>query len=140
MTQAGSLQGKKGLIVGIANEQSIAWGCARAMRDAGAELAVTWFNDKARVYVEPLARRLDADIAMALDVEQPGAIEAVFEVIAARWERLDFVLHSIAFAPLRPAWTGRRLFARRVRACDGHLLPFIRAHGAGCRALDGRGR
>ncbi|KFI08504.1 enoyl-ACP reductase FabI [Massilia sp. BSC265] len=119
MTQAGSLQGKKGLIVGIANEQSIAWGCARAMRDAGAELAVTWFNDKARAYVEPLARRLDADIAMALDVEQPGAIEAVFEAIASRWGRLDFVLHSIAFAPRsdlhgRVADCSREGFARAM--------------------------
>jgi enoyl-[acyl-carrier protein] reductase I len=99
MMQSLSLQGKKGLIVGIANEQSIAWGCGRALRDAGAELAVTWFNEKARPYVEPLARGLDADIAMALDVEQPGALEAVFDAIAARWGRLDFVLHSIAFAP-----------------------------------------
>lgn len=99
MMQSHSLQGKKGLIVGIANEHSIAWGCGRALRDAGAELAVTWFNEKARPYVEPLARQLDADIALGLDVEQPGALEAVFDAIATRWGRLDFVLHSIAFAP-----------------------------------------
>lgn len=99
MSQSLSLQGKKGLIVGIANEHSIAWGCGRALRDAGAELAVTWFNEKARPYVEPLARQLDADIAMALDVEHPGALEAVFDAISMRWGRLDFVLHSIAFAP-----------------------------------------
>ena len=99
MSQSLPLQGKKGLIVGIANEHSIAWGCGRALRDAGAELAVTWFNEKARPNVEPLARQLDADIAMALDVEQPGALEVVFEAISMRWGRLDFVLHSIAFAP-----------------------------------------
>jgi len=94
-----ALQGKKGLVVGIANEQSIAWGCARAFRAAGAELAVTWFNDKARPHVEPLARQLDATIAMPLDVEQPDQLEAVFAAITQQWGRLDFVLHSIAFAP-----------------------------------------
>ncbi len=93
------LQGKKGLVVGIANDKSIAWGCARAFRDAGAELAVTWFNDKARPYVEPLAQQLQATLALPLDVEQPGQLEAVFDAIAQRWGRLDFLLHSIAFAP-----------------------------------------
>lgn len=94
-----ALQGKKGLVVGIANAQSIAWGCARAFRDAGAELAVTWFNDKARPHVEPLAQQLQASIALPLDVEQPGQMEAVFAAIEQQWGRLDFVLHSIAFAP-----------------------------------------
>lgn len=94
-----SLQGKKGLVVGIANDQSIAWGCARALRDAGAELALTWFNDKARPHVEPLAQQLQAAITLPLDVEQPGQMEAVFDAIAQRWGQLDFVLHSIAFAP-----------------------------------------
>lgn len=94
-----ALEGKKGLVVGIANDQSVAWGCARAFRAAGAELAVTWFNDKARPHVEPLAQQLQAPIAMALDVEQPGQMEAVFAAIAEQWGRLDFVLHSIAFAP-----------------------------------------
>ncbi|MGJ7485298.1 enoyl-ACP reductase FabI [Variovorax sp. LT2P21] len=94
-----TLQGKKGLVVGIANAQSIAWGCARAFRDAGAELAVTWFNDKARPHVEPLAQQLQAPIALPLDVEQPGQMEAVFAAIEQQWGRLDFLLHSIAFAP-----------------------------------------
>ncbi len=94
-----TLQGKKGLVVGIANDKSIAWGCARALRDAGAELAVTWFNDKARPHVEPLAQQLQAAITLPLDVEQPGQMEAVFDAIAQRWGQLDFVLHSIAFAP-----------------------------------------
>lgn len=94
-----SLQGKKGLVVGIANEHSIAWGCAQAFHAAGAELAVTWCNDKARPYVEPLARRLDAAIALPLDVEESGQLETVFAAIGERWGRLDFLLHSIAFAP-----------------------------------------
>ena len=66
------LQGKKGLVVGIANEHSIAWGCARAFRSAGAELAVTWLNDKARPFVEPLAHELHAPIQMPLDVADGG--------------------------------------------------------------------
>ncbi|MFT7775986.1 enoyl-ACP reductase FabI [Roseateles sp.] len=114
-----SLQGKKGLVVGIANDKSIAWGCARAFREAGAELALTWFNDKARPHVEPLAQQLQADIALPLDVEQPGQLEAVFDAIAQRWGRLDFLLHSIAFAPKsdlhgRVADSSREGFARAM--------------------------
>ena len=73
------LEGKKGLIVGIANDQSIAWGCAKAFRAFGAELAVTYLNDKAKKYVEPLARELEAPIVLPLDVREPGQMEAVFE-------------------------------------------------------------
>jgi enoyl-[acyl-carrier protein] reductase I len=94
------LTGRKALVVGIANDQSIAWGCAKAFRTAGAELAVTWLNDKARPHVEPLARELDAPIAAPLDVSVPGQLEAVFEEIGQRWGRLDILVHSIAFAPM----------------------------------------
>lgn len=93
------LAGKKGLVVGIANEDSIAWGCAKAFRDHGAELAVTYLNDKAKSYVQPLADRLDASICMKLDVTQPHEQEILFAAIAERWGKLDFLLHSIAFAP-----------------------------------------
>jgi enoyl-[acyl-carrier protein] reductase I len=93
------LSGRKGLVVGIANEHSIAYGCARMFRSCGAELAVTWLDEKARPHVEPLARELSSTIAMPLDVEQPGAMDRVFDAIRERWGRLDFVLHSIAFAP-----------------------------------------
>ena len=93
------LDGKKGLIVGIANEHSIAWGCAKAFRALGAELAVTYLNDKARKYVEPLARELEAAIFMPLDVRTPGQMEAVFECIGKTWGELDFLVHSIAFSP-----------------------------------------
>ena len=96
---APSLAGLRGLVVGIANEHSIAWGAAQALHGAGAELAVTWFNDKARPFVEPLADRLEAALKLPLDVEQPEQMEAVFEAIRQRWGTLDFVLHSIAFAP-----------------------------------------
>jgi enoyl-[acyl-carrier protein] reductase I len=94
------LTGHKALVVGIANDQSIAFGCARAFRDAGAELAVTWLNEKARPHVEPLARALEAPITGALDVAVPGQLEAVFDQIRQRWGKLDILVHSIAFAPL----------------------------------------
>src|SRR5882672_12330254 len=93
------LEGKKGLVVGIANERSIAWGCAAAFRAFGAELAVTYLNDKAKKYVDPLAHELAAPIVMPLDVRTPGQMEAVFERIAREWGELDFVVHSIAFSP-----------------------------------------
>ena len=93
------LEGKKGLIVGIANESSIAWGCAKAFRAFGAEVAVTYLNDKAKKFVEPLARALEAPIFMPLDVNTPGQMEAVFERISKEWGKLDFAVHSIGFSP-----------------------------------------
>jgi enoyl-[acyl-carrier protein] reductase I len=93
------LEGKKGLVVGIANEHSIAWGCAAAFRAFGADLAVTYLNDKAKKHVDPLARALESSIVMPLDVREFGQMEAVFERIAKEWGKLDFVVHSIAFAP-----------------------------------------
>ena len=99
VAKAKLLEGKKGLIVGIANEQSIAWGCAKAFRALGAELAVTYLNDKAKKYVEPLARELEAGIFLPLDVRTPGQLEAVFDAVGKAWGQLDFVVHSIAFSP-----------------------------------------
>jgi enoyl-[acyl-carrier protein] reductase I len=94
-----ALSGKVGLVVGIANEHSIAYGCARAFRDAGADLAATYLNSKAEGYVRPLAQQLDCPIIMPLDVTVPEQQEALFAAIRQRWGRLDFLLHSIAFAP-----------------------------------------
>jgi enoyl-[acyl-carrier protein] reductase I len=93
------LDGKKGLIVGIANDQSIAWGCAKAFRALGADLAISYLNDKAKPHVEPLARQVEAAIVMPLDMRVPGQLEAVFDRIGKEWGRLDFVIHSIAFSP-----------------------------------------
>jgi enoyl-[acyl-carrier protein] reductase I len=93
------LLGRKALVLGIANEHSIAFGCARAFRQLGAELAITYLNDKARPHVEPLARELEADILLPLDVQQPGMLEAVFDHVRQKWGRLDIALHAIAFAP-----------------------------------------
>ncbi len=93
------LRGHKSLIVGIANDQSIAFGCAQAFRTAGADLAITWLNDKARAYVEPLGQGLGAEIMLPLNVENPGELESLFAEIESRWGRLDSLVHSIAFAP-----------------------------------------
>lgn len=101
-----ALRGKKGLVVGIANDQSIAWGCAKAFRALGADIAVTYLNDKAKKHVEPLAQALESPIFMPLDVMVEGDAEKVFERIGREWGQLDFLLHSIAFAP-RDALHGR---------------------------------
>jgi enoyl-[acyl-carrier protein] reductase I len=93
------LAGTKALVIGVANDQSIAYGCARAFRTAGAELAITWLNDKARAYVEPLGKELEATIMAPLDVSVPGQLESVFDLVRERWGRLDILVHSIAFAP-----------------------------------------
>ncbi len=93
------LQDQKVLVVGVANDQSIAYGCAKAFRTAGAELAITWLNEKARPHVEPLAREVGAAITAPLDVAVPGQLEAVFDLIRTRWGKLDSLVHSIAFAP-----------------------------------------
>jgi len=110
------LEGKRGLIVGIANENSIAWGCAKAFRAFGAELAITYLNDKAKKYVEPLAEALEAPIVMPLDVNAAGQMEAVFARIGREWGKLDFVVHSIAFSP-KDALQGRVVDVSR----DGFL-------------------
>lgn len=93
------LKGAKALVVGVANEHSIAYGCAKAFAELGAEVAITYANDKARSYVEPLARELNAPIFMPLDVTQPGQLEAVFAEIERQWGQLDILVHSIAWAP-----------------------------------------
>lgn len=93
------LKGKRGLITGIANEHSIAYGCAKACRQAGAELAITYLNDKAKAYVDPLTEELQPTIYEPCDVQQEGSLEAVFDKIERQWGSLDFVLHSIAYAP-----------------------------------------
>lgn len=95
----GRLQGKKGLIVGIANEHSIACGCAKAFQAEGAELAVTYLNDKAKTHVQPLAERVKAPIILPLNVQDEAQMQVLFDTIKKQWRQLDFLLHSIAFAP-----------------------------------------
>lgn len=93
------MKGKKGLVVGIANEHSIAWGCAHALHEAGAELAITYQNDKAKGYVEPLAEIVGAKIFSPLDVTDESQLVALMDEIKSRWGHIDFLLHSIAYAP-----------------------------------------
>src|SRR3974390_3863362 len=93
------LEGKRGLSVCIANDRSIAWGCARAFHALGAELAVTYVNERTRKYVEPLARMIGAAIVMPLNVDEPGQMDAVFQRLARDWGRFDFFVHSISSAP-----------------------------------------
>jgi enoyl-[acyl-carrier protein] reductase I len=93
------LKGKRGLVIGVANADSIAYGSAVKLRAFGADLALTYLNDKARQYVAPLAEKIDASLLLPLDVTQPGQMQAVFDRLRAEWGRLDFAIHSIAFAP-----------------------------------------
>src|SRR6516162_9162375 len=111
------LKGKKALVTGIANDQSIAWGCAKAFRAFGADLAITYLNDKAKPHVEPLAKQVDASLFMPLNLQIEGQLEAVFDAIREKWGKLDIGLHSIAFAPARD-------LQGRVVDCskDGFLL------------------
>lgn len=93
------LKGKKALVTGIANDQSIAWGCAKAFDGLGAELAITYRDEKTKKWVDPLMKDVKPSIYMPMDAENTGELEAVFEAIEKEWGRLDIVVHSIAFAP-----------------------------------------
>ena len=113
----GTLEGKKALVIGIANDQSIAYGCALAFRAFGAELAVTYLNEKTKHFTQPLAERLEAPLYLPCDVREEGQLESVFEAIDKTWGKLDIALHSIAFAP-------REDLHGRVADCsrDGFLM------------------
>ena len=100
MRELFNLEGKKGLVVGIANSQSIAYGCAKIFHDLGATLALTYLNEKAEHYVRPLAEALESPLILPCDFGIPGQMETVFAAIQREWGELDFVLHSVAYAPL----------------------------------------
>jgi enoyl-[acyl-carrier protein] reductase I len=128
------LSGRKALVVGVANEYSIAWGCARAFHELGAQVAITYLNDKARPHVGPLARSVGAPLLLPLDVIVPGQLEAAFDTIARQWGTLDILVHSIAFAPkqdlqgvgystARPRASPRRWTCPATRSCAWRALP-----------------
>jgi enoyl-[acyl-carrier protein] reductase I len=94
-----NLNNKKALIIGIANENSIAYGCADALKEQGAELAVSYVNDKAKSYVEPLAEKLQSKLFLPCDVTNDEQVDALFDKIESSWGKLDILVHSIAFAP-----------------------------------------
>lgn len=120
------LNAKKGLVVGIANEHSIAYGCANIFRQAGAELAVSYANDKAEPYVRPLAEQLSAQIIMPCDVQKPEEMAALFKAISQKWGKLDFLLHSIAFAPKEDL---------HGRVTDCSLEGFLQAMDISCHSF-----
>jgi enoyl-[acyl-carrier protein] reductase I len=122
----GNLKGKKGLIVGIANEHSIAWGCARAFHDAGAELAITYMNEKAEPFVRPLAEKISSPIIMPLDVQNAEQMTALFQSIEKTWGKLDFLLHAIAFAPKQDL---------QSRVVDSSVEGFLMAMDISCHSL-----
>ncbi len=123
-----NLAGKKGLIIGVANDKSIAYGCAKAMRALGAELAITYLNEHAEPFVRPLAEGLDSPLVLPCDVEQPGQLEAVFAALQERWGHLDFALHAVAFAPAQDlhAFVTDCSAAGFARAMDVSCHSFIR--------------
>jgi len=126
--QSISLAGRRGIIVGIANEASIAWGCARAMYTAGAQLALSYLNEKARPHVQPLAEEVRAPIFLACDVEKPGELEALFDAAGKHWGGIDFAVHSIAYAP-KSDLQGRIIDSTRegfLRAMDVSCHSFLR--------------
>ena len=92
------LNGRKGLVVGIANEHSLAWAAAQHFRNAGADLAITYLSEKAKPFVEPLAQEVESPLFLPCNVSVPGQLEAVFSAIEKEWGRLDFILHAIAWA------------------------------------------
>lgn len=120
------LEGKKGLIVGIANEHSIAYGCAKAFHTEGAELAVTYLNEKAERFVRPLAENVSSQLILPCNVQKDGELENVFARIEEQWGALDFLVHSIAFAPLND------LHGRLV---DCSLDGFLQAMDVSCHSL-----
>ena len=123
-----SLTGKKALVIGIANEDSIAFGCAKAFRAQGADLAITFQNEKAEHFVRPLAEKLDTDIILPLDVREDGEFGRVFDDIRRKWGRVDICLHSIAFCP-KPDLQARVVDCSRsgfITAMDISVYSFIR--------------
>ncbi len=122
------LNGKRALVIGIANDQSIAWGVARALHSAGAQIAATYLNEKAEPHVRPLAESIGAEIILPLNVEDDTQLDGLFEALAAKWGRLDILVHSVAFAPLDDLH-GRVVDSSRagfLRAMDISVHSFIR--------------
>jgi len=141
-----SLSGKKALVLGVANEDSIAFGCAKAFRDQGAELAITYQNDRAEKYVRPLAEKLGTEILLPLDVREDGQYGQLFDRIRQIWGHIDICLHSIAFCP-RDGLHGRVVDCSRngfITAMDISVYSFIRMvrraeplmrHGGSCMTV-----
>lgn len=123
---SGLMAGKRGVIMGVANNRSIAWGIAKACRDQGAEIALTWQGDALKKRVEPLAQELDAFLAGDCDVTNLDSIDAVFANLEAKWGKIDFVVHAIAFSD-KDELTGRYIETTRdnfARTMDISVFSF----------------
>ena len=125
MNQLMNLSGKKGLILGVANDQSIAWGCALMAKQMGADVMVTCLNEKAKGYVEPLTKAEQIDLEVC-NVEDPGALEALVNTAVKKFGQLDFVIHSIAWAPLEDL---------HGRVVDSSSIGFARAMEVSCHSF-----
>ena len=108
-----SLKGKRGLIMGVANDRSIAWGIARAMHEAGAEVAFSYQGEAFGKRLEPLAASVGSDFMVDVDVTDDASLDAAFEALGARWPTIDFVVHAIAFSD-KSELTGRFLNTSRA--------------------------
>ncbi len=139
--QSGLLQGKRGLILGVANNRSIAWGIAKAARDAGAELAFTYQGDALKKRVEPLAEELGAFVAGHCDVADAASIDAVFETLEKKWGKLDFVVHAIGFSD-KDELTGRYVDTSEANFTNTMLISVYSLTAISRRAekTDGRWR
>ena len=110
---SGMLEGKRGLIMGVANERSIAWGIAKAMSEAGAELAFTYQGEAFGKRLEPLAQSVGSDFMVDVDVTDDASLDRAFDELGARWPTIDFVVHAIAFSD-KSELTGRFLNTSRA--------------------------
>ncbi len=108
-----SLKGKRGLIMGVANERSIAWGIAKAMAEAGAELAFSYQGEMFGSRVEPLAASVGSDLLIDMDVSDDASLDAGFEALWQKWDRIDFLVHAIAFSD-KNELTGRFIDTSRA--------------------------
>lgn len=138
---SGLMAGKRGVIMGVANNRSIAWGIAKALADAGADLALTWQGDALKKRVEPLAAELNAHLAGHCDVTDPATIEAVFANLEAKWGKIDFVVHAIAFSD-KDELTGKYLDTSRenfTRTMDISVYSFTAVAKAAERIMNDGG-
>ena len=125
------LEGKRGLVVGVANNKSIAWGIAQAAHAHGAELAFTYLNESLERRVRPLAESLSSEIVIPCDVQNDQEIETVFSQLKERWGKLDFLVHSVAYAPIedlrgRFVETSRGGFAQALEISAFSLVALVR--------------
>ena len=135
------MAGKRGLIMGVANDHSIAWGIARTLAAHGATLAFTYQGEALGKRVKPLAASVGADLVLPCDVEDIASVEAVFATLGQTWGTLDFLVHAVAFSD-KTQLTGRYADTTRENFAAHHadLLLLVHRSGAACRCHDAERR